>query len=98
MKCRISRVADRDIRAICDYIAQDNVDAADKLDRRLHEAVELLASIPGMGHHRDDVPDPRYRFWSVGNYVIAYRVEENTVVVARVVHGARNFRRLFRKR
>jgi plasmid stabilization system protein ParE len=46
-------------------------------------------------HRRADVSDPQYRFWSVGNYVIAYRIEGDEVIVIRVVHGARDFRKLF---
>jgi len=51
--------------------------------------------MPGMGHQRADVSNPRYRFWPVGNYVIAYRVERSTLIVVRVVYGARDFRKLF---
>jgi toxin ParE1/3/4 len=96
MKYRISRRADADIRDICDYIARDNESVADKLDQRLHEAIQRLAEMPGLGHQRDDVRDPRYR-WSVGNFVIAYRIDRSTLIVLRVVHGARNFRVLFRR-
>jgi len=32
----------------------------------------------------------------VGNYVICYRLERETLIVVRVVHGARDFRRLFK--
>jgi plasmid stabilization system protein ParE len=31
-------------------------------------------------------------FWVVGNYVIAYRMERSTLMVVRVLHGARDFR------
>ena len=95
MKYRVSRRADTDIERICDHIAQDNPDAADRLDERIHRAIQLLARFPGMGHTRSDVNDKRYLFWAVGNYVIAYRVEPKELVVVRVVHGARDFRRLF---
>ena len=95
MTYRISRRADADIAALCDQIAQDNPDAADRLDERLHHSIELLAQFPGMGHTRPDVRDKRYRFWTVGHCVIAYRVEGNELIVVRVVHGARDFRKLF---
>jgi plasmid stabilization system protein ParE len=96
MKYRISRPANADIERICDYIAQDNLDAADRLDQQIHRAIELLAKFPGIGHTRPDVQDKRYLFRAVGNYVIAYRLEEKElVVVVRVVHGARDFRKLF---
>jgi len=93
---RITRRADADVRAICRYIAQDNPDAADKLDARLHEEMWKLVRTPGIGHRRADVTNARYRFWVVGKYVIAYRVEKATVVISRVIHGARDFRKLFR--
>src|SRR5437868_3820335 len=98
MRYRISHRADADIDEICDYIAQHNIRAADKVDLAIHQAVERLSEMPGLGHTRADVSDPRYRFWSVGNYVIAYRVEERTLVVVRVLHGARDFRAIFGKR
>jgi toxin ParE1/3/4 len=96
MRYRISRRAEADIEAICDYIAQDNPDAAERVDERIHDAIKLLAKLPGMGHTRPDVSDKRYRFWAVGNYVIAYRLEGKELLVVRVVHGARDFRKLFK--
>jgi plasmid stabilization system protein ParE len=96
MKYRISWLADKDIEQICDYIAQDNVSAADRLDEKIHETIGTLAQFPRMGHTRSDVHDPRFLFWSVGNYVICFRLERETLVVMRVVHGARDFRRLFK--
>ncbi len=48
-----------------------------------------------MGHTRADVTDKRYLFWVVARHVIAYRVENQELVVVRVLHGARDFRRLF---
>lgn len=97
MKYRISRRADKDIEKICDFTARDNLDAANRLDERIHQTIKSLAEFPGMGHTRSDVEDRRYLFWSVGNYVIAYRIERKSLVVVRIVHGARDFRRLFNK-
>ena len=95
MKYRISRRADSDIERICDRIAEENPDAADRLDEQIHRAIQLLAKFPGMGHTRADVADKRYLFWVIGNYVIAYRVERTELVVVRLLHGARDFRKLF---
>jgi toxin ParE1/3/4 len=95
MNYRISRQADADIGQICDRIAEGNPDAADRLDDRIHEAIQRLARFPGVGHKRPDVSDKRYLFWAVGNYVIAYRIEAEEIVVVRVLHGARDFRKLF---
>jgi toxin ParE1/3/4 len=96
MKYRISRKADADIERICEHIAEDNPDAADRLDEQIHRAIQLLAKFPGLGHTRPDVTDKRYLFRAVGNYLIAYRMEHKELVVVRVVHGSRDFRKLFR--
>ena len=67
MSYRISRRANADIEAICDYIAKDNPAAADSLDLRIHTTIEMLSQFPKLGHARQDVSDKRYRFWSVGS-------------------------------
>ena len=53
--------------------------------------------MPGKGHQRSDVRSGKYRFWSVHSYVIAYRYDETKLIVVRVVHGRRDFRKLFRR-
>jgi plasmid stabilization system protein ParE len=97
VRYRISRVANADLDAIWNHIATDSVDAAERVDEELHKAMMMLARMPGMGHTKADVKDPRVRFWRVYSYLIAYRVERSTLVVMRVVHGARNLRNLFPK-
>lgn len=95
MNYRISRRANIDIERACDRVAEHNPAAAERLDEQIHRAVQFLAEFPGTGHTRTDVADKRYRFWVVGSYVIAYRVEGTELVVIRVLHGARDFRKLF---
>ena len=85
--------ADADFDEIWAYIAQDDPAAADRVELELHEAMQMLARLPGLGHQRLDA-SPRYRFWGVRSYVIAYRVEQGRVHVDRVLHGARDIGRL----
>lgn len=98
MNYRISRRADADIESICDRIAANNPEAAERLDEQVHRAIQLLARFPGMGHTRLDVEDKRYRFWAIGKHVVAYRVEAKQLVVVRVLYGARDFRKLFKRK
>jgi plasmid stabilization system protein ParE len=91
MKYRISRRADADIERICKHIAKRNPETADRLDETIHRTIQSLAEFPGMGHRRSDVDDNRYLFWSVGNYVVAYRMEPNVLLVVRVVHEPGTF-------
>ena len=87
MKYRISRAADADIERICDYISKDNPSAAERMDEQIHRAIQLIARFPGLGHACADVR-------AVGNYVIVNRLDQNEVVVVRVIHGARDFPKL----
>lgn len=92
------RQAERDIDEVWSRIAADNIDAAQRMIEHIEQAAGLLARMPGAGHERADVDDPRYRFWTVRPYVIAYRYTSRTVTIVRVIHGARDFWRVFRRR
>jgi toxin ParE1/3/4 len=85
-----------DLLEIWHYIAADSIQNANRIGERLDAAIRDLPRMPGKGHARADVPNPSYRFWTVKPYVIAYRYDDATLIVMRVVHGHRNFRRLFK--
>lgn len=42
--------ANQDVNDIWDYIANDNIEAADRVLKALEEAMLRLAKNPGMGH------------------------------------------------
>ena len=84
--------AQRDLHEAWEYIAADNVNAADKLAGQIHQALTLLAEMPGIGHSRRDISNPRYCSWTVRPYVIVYRYSSRTLTVVRILHGARDFR------
>ena len=96
-KLLIQPEARADLREIWHHIADDNREAADRVGEKLDEGIRGLVAMPGKGHTRADVKVSTYRFWSVYSYVIAYRYDDDTLTVVRVVHGRRNFRNLFRK-
>jgi toxin ParE1/3/4 len=91
------RAARRDIRQIWSYISDRNPRAAAKLVRQIVEAVEKLATTPAIGRSRSDVSDPRTRFFRVRSYLIAYRFDEESLFVLRVLHGRRDFKAIFKK-
>ena len=62
-----------DLEAIWDYIAADNIDAADRWIAKLFEAFEALGQNPGMGHKREDLTRFPILFWPVGAYLVIYR-------------------------
>ena len=85
-----------DLLEIWHRIARDSRPAADRVGERLDLAIRGLLAMPGKGHSRADVKNPTYRFWSVYSYVIAYHYDDDTLTVVRVIHGRRDFRRLFK--
>lgn len=42
--------AEQDLHEIWEYIAEDNIDAADRWIGMLFDAFEILARTPGLGH------------------------------------------------
>jgi toxin ParE1/3/4 len=86
-----------DLLEVWHYIAPHDAPAATRVLDRIEAAIRGLAELPGKGHTRNDVADARYRFWSVRPYVIAYRFDDATLTVIRVIHGGRDFRGLFRR-
>ena len=82
--------AEQDIGDIWDYIASDNIDAADRVLDALEQAVLKLAKSPGIGHMREQLADRRHRFFLVYSYLIVYRFETKPLQVVRVLHAARD--------
>ena len=86
--------ARRDLLEILEYIARDKPGAALRHVERLEEECWALANNPQMGAARDDLL-PHLRAWSVGKYVIFFRPADDGIEVVRVVHGARDYGKLF---
>jgi plasmid stabilization system protein ParE len=86
----LSVAAELDLDAIWDYIAQDNIDAADRWVSKLFDAFEALALAPGMGHKREDLTAFPILFWPVGAYLILYLVRDEWVEIVAVTQGARD--------
>ncbi|MEN9574915.1 MAG: hypothetical protein RL514_2770 [Verrucomicrobiota bacterium] len=83
-----------DLCDIWEYIADDNVSAADRLVEEIDAQCKFLARMPEIGRLREEL-SPHLRSWVVGNYVIFYRPQPNGIEVIRVLHGRRNFPALF---
>ncbi len=58
--------AEFDLDEIWEYIASDNIDAADRWIDKLYNAFEALAQMPGMGHRREDLTSYPVLFRPIG--------------------------------
>src|SRR5207245_3146402 len=68
-----SHPARQDVNDLWDYIAGDNVEAADGVLDALETAMAKLAKNPGIGHWREELTDKRHRFFLVFSYLIVSR-------------------------
>jgi plasmid stabilization system protein ParE len=82
--------ASDDLDEIWEFIAQDNLNAADRVIDGIHEAVRGLVPFPHQGHRRTDLTSRPIRFMTVGNHVIAYAPDEKPLVVIAVLHRRRS--------
>ena len=64
-----------DLAEISDFIAQDNLDASERLELEFHRAMHALARKPFLGHRRSDVTSKDYWFFTVRS--LPHRVPEN---------------------
>jgi plasmid stabilization system protein ParE len=79
-----------DIEDIWEFIAEDSLDAADRVREHIYEAIGKLISFPHQGHRRPDLTLRPMRFITVRNYLIAYAPEESPLLVIAVIHGSRS--------
>ena len=82
--------ARQDVNDIWDYIADDNLEAADRVLAALESAMIKLAKNPGIGHWREELSDKRHRFFLVYSYLIVYRHETKPLQIIRVLHTSRD--------
>jgi plasmid stabilization system protein ParE len=86
----LSTAAEFDLDEIWEYIAADNIDAADRWIGKLFDAFEALGQMPGMGHRREDLTSYPVLFWPVGAYLIIYRAERRPIEIVAVTQGSRD--------
>ncbi len=89
MKVRVSESAQRDLQRACDYLAQDNASAAERLVTRFQEEIERLES--GLIQPRRVVlkTGDEVQTWPVYPFRIYYRVEDDVLEVIHFRHMAR---------
>jgi plasmid stabilization system protein ParE len=83
-----------DLAEISAYTRRDSVQAARRVRTELREAMRRLAQSPLTGHLREDLTDEAVRFWTVYSYVIVYDPSSRPLQILRVLHGARDVRRI----
>ncbi len=86
---RKSPQAEIDVTSIWQFIAEDNLKAADGLIDRIEAAFDMLAQTPMAGRAREDLGS-NLRSFPVRGYVIFYVPVSDGIEVVRVMSGRRD--------
>jgi toxin ParE1/3/4 len=95
-RLEISPAANGDLIEIGVHIARESgiPERADSFLDFLLQTCETLSTHPEMGELREEFATGRYRSFSVGSYVIYFCPMPDGIRIARVLHGARDHRKL----
>jgi toxin ParE1/3/4 len=74
-------------------IAEDSVSAAEKLAARIEKQLARLADHPHLGRlpAENELTRLGYRYLVVDNYLVFYTLSAETVLIHRIIHGARDY-------
>lgn len=90
MKIIWSPTAERNLDAIWEYIAQDNLDAADRMTERLRTAANVLLTSPMIGRE-GRLARTRELVVADTPYILIYTPSRGRIDIARVIHGAQDW-------
>lgn len=88
--CAFHPEAFTDLIDIWEFIAEDNIDAADRVILEIFDAIRELVVFPHQGHRRPDLTARPLRFILVRDYLIAYAPDESPLWMVAILHGRRN--------
>ena len=101
-KILFSEYVEAELAAIWDYIAFDNIDAADRFLESAHATFQELARMPHMGPSRKfshaRLRNLRsFRVKDFTNYLIFYEPIPGGISVFHILHGARDLEQYFER-
>jgi toxin ParE1/3/4 len=77
-------------------LAEENPRAAASFVERMETSLERLAKFPRLGRvpREERLAGMGYRYLVVSDYLIFYTLEKRSVLVHRILHGARDYHKL----
>jgi plasmid stabilization system protein ParE len=89
---RLLSIAEEDFSDIIEYLAVENLSAALNVAGHIEQDLQRLRRHPFLGKVPADTRLAKmgYRVLVVGDYLIFYKVRGKTVLVYRIIHGARD--------
>ena len=78
-----------DLEAIAQYISLDSAAYSKAVVKTILETTRNFSRFPYAGRIVPEFSDPSIREWFAYSYRVIYRIEDNVVTVAAIVHGKR---------
>ena len=94
MRCVFTRTAEQDLEGIADFIANDSPRRALSFVAEIKERCVKIAKRPNAAAYAKAFGEG-IRKVPFGSYIIFYTVEDESIVVLRILHGRRDLPRLF---
>lgn len=95
MQLRMSNPAISDIEEIADYLAEKaSMNSADKFLAALNKKLKKISQFPSIGRLRSEIRE-NARSISVESYLVLYEIDDNIIVILRVVSGYQDLTALF---
>ena len=93
---RLLRSAEEDLSDIVEFIAAENSNASVSILDRIENDLHLLTRQPYLGRipEEEELVRMGYRFLVILDYLAFYTIEERTIIVHRILHGARDYLRI----
>jgi plasmid stabilization system protein ParE len=92
---QLTAPAEDDLFNIWSYVTRNNPEAANRIERAIFRACDLLSKSPLAGSIREYLTIRSVRFWVVqpySNYLLVYDPATKPVQILRIVHAARDLR------
>lgn len=89
-----TELAESDFASILEYLEEHSQSAADRFTTDVVKTCRHLQDSPKMGRARDELT-AGIRSIAIQKYVLFYRINDNTVEIVRILHGARDIPALF---
>jgi len=92
MAHRVAPEVETELDGIWYYIANasGSLETADRVVDSITERFWLLANYPHLGRSRDQDLRPGLRSFSVGEYIIIYRIQHDDVLILHVIRGSQD--------
>jgi toxin ParE1/3/4 len=95
LHCIISEPANQDLEMIADYLgANYGLETSEKFINGITSRCKYIAQFPSIGRSRNEL-SPGLRSLSYEQYIIFYKIAEETLEIVRVASGYQDLKKLF---